>query len=872
MANLVDPSVEVLVGNLPPQVTNIAQKHLQSFVNASAGAIHEWEQVSIAPAARYLCDPGHQAGELPAYVEFGVVGAAKEACGYILVSLTEEDYPVAEFSTSGATKTDRLPAAAGAGTIKKFMRFGPAYIVGEDAAGGRMTALGTAPLIFTGPLPSGPVVQSEGDTFDGVVPQRSAIGATVAANYPDLKADFQKNPERIRIRTKRSLDTAAAWRLAKGVFNPPLQLNVGQTAEFLSGKVFVAAVEVGMRPVETMRILPLPKGGIQVTGASPGSVIVRLQEQGGAVDFYTVTVSAAAQTGAPVIVPRDAPLIKTYWQAGSGWAGDQRQYDQLSNPSWCPLDGCGPTAMAMLLGWWDANGVPSAFYRLTSGAGDAHNFRFNYESLRDQDAPKDTYGAGNQAIVVPVYNDLHNLSNTICFATTDQGATPPDQLVSAFQEYVGRIVNPLPSPNNEFGQGFVSCYYSAAHVLAPGGETDWEHSGKLLVKGIQNGVPGVTGIGLVAWDLHYPLAYGYVLTQQQNGNQLEDVADYFKCNMGWGPGSPPEYHNARDVWFGLSARFSQKTRPISPNDIIAATFTSPDRVDVFTRKAKALFQRTSSPNARNDGWLGSWSELPAGLFLSGPAACVSTGISLLGASPITLQVFGRGSDNRIYRGHSPDNGQTYDDAWDPVGLGTFNSSPAACMSADGKSLHVFGRGMDNRIWRAHSYDGGGNWDVEWAPMGEGVFESGPAACVSANGQSLHIFGRGMDRRIWRAHSYDGGNNWDVLWAAVGAGTFTSSPAACVSADGQSLHIFGRGDDDRIWRAHSYDGGNNWDVEWAVMGEGVFTSAPAVAMSANGQEIHVFGVGLDARVYRAFSLDGGNSWPLQWEPIDGSTVF
>ncbi len=877
MPSLVDPSVEVPISTLASQTLSIAQKHLQRFNSAVAGAVADWAQVSIAPTARYVHDPGYQAGNVPAYAEFKLLstpvpGRPQQTTGYILVSLTEEDYPVAEFSTSGDTKTDRVPSVAGAGPVKKFMRFGPAFVVGEDASGGQMIALGTPPLKFTGALPTGPVVTIEGETFTTVPSRKPAINATAFANYAELKADFQKNPERIRIRAQRSIDTAAAWRLAKGIFNPPLRVNVGQTTQFLTGKIFVDADEAGMRPVETIRLLALPKGGIQVLGVSVGSVLVRLQEQSGAVDFYTITVAAAAPASHPANVVRDAPLIKTYWAAGTGWTGDQRQFNQLSNPAWCPLDGCGPTALAMLFGWWDANGVPSAFYRLASGHGNAHNFRFVYESLRDQDAPKSTNGADNQAIVVPLYDDLTNLSNTICFATTDQGATPPDQLVSAFQEYVARIHDPIPAPNNEFGQEFVGCYYSAAHVVAPGGATDWKHSGKLLVDAIQHGYPGVTGIGLLAWTLHYPLAYGYVLTQQQDGNDLEDVGDYFECNMGWGPGTPPEYHNARDVWFGLAARFSQKTLPVSPDDIIAATYSVNDRVDIFTRTSAKLFQTTSNPNSKTGSWTTSWHNLPTGDFLSGPAACVSHHLNVLGVAAQDLHIIGRGSDDRFWRAHSPNNGVSFDDAWDPIGTGTFSSSPAACISADGKNLHVFGRGKDNKIWRAHTYDGGGNWDVEWSPMGEGVFTSGPAACISADGKSLHVFGRGNDNHIWRAHSYDGGTNWDAEWASVGVGTYTSSPAAALSGDGKSLHLFARGGDNRFYRCHSYDGGTNWDADGAVIGEGVFVSAPAVAMSPDGQEIHLFGVGRDLRVYHAFSLDGGNTWPLLWAPIDGATAY
>ena len=33
---------------------------------------------------------------------------------------------------------------------------------------------------------------------------------------------------------------------------------------------------------------------------------------------------------------------------------------------------------------------------------------------------------------------------------------------------------------------------------------------------------------------------------------------WFKCNMGWGPDAPPEWHDAESIWFGLTAKFVQK--------------------------------------------------------------------------------------------------------------------------------------------------------------------------------------------------------------------------------------------------------------------------------------------------------------------------
>jgi hypothetical protein len=755
------------------------------------------------------------------------------------------------------------------------MRFGPGYVAGEDAEGGLLSALGTAPLKIAGPLPSKRAVAG-GETNGKVEPHPDALHAT-AVSYKELKSDFLNNPLRLHGLALRAKEAAAVWRLSKGIHNPTLQLHVGETQDFLPNKTLVSAAAVAADAVELARILVLPKGGLRVTGVNAGSMVVRVQGHDGSVDYYTVAVTVATPAGKTPITTRDLSVDQQFWIAGTDWDGDQRQYDQLRRPQWCQLDGCGPTALAMLFGWWDVNGVPSAYYRLEQGKGNAHNFRFNYESLRDSDAPKKTDDVSdtptNETFIVPVYDDLFHLSNTICWSTSDQGSTPPDQMISAFQEYMGRIHDPQPSPMNEYGHQFVGFKFDKGHVTTPGlGETDWENGGKKVANGIKAGVPGIVGIGSWAGDLHYPLAYGFLVQRLFINGTLANVSQYFKCNMGWGPGSAPEFHRAEDVWFGLTAHLWQTATPTSPNDMIAATFASittfgstSDRVHVFTREADRKFQYATLNNPENGSWPAQWDTVPLGEFISGPAACVS-------GNERDVHVFGRGDDNRIWRAHSSDRGGSWDLAWDPIGDGVFTSSPAACVSADGQSLYVFGRGTDNRIYWSHSPDGAASWDVVWGPIGDGVFTSGPAACVSADGTSLYVFGRGTDNRIYWSHSPDGGASWDVVWGPIGDGIFASSPAAAISADGHSLYVLGRGTDDRIYWSHSPDGGGSWDVVWGPIGDGTFFSSPAVAISPDGKVIHVFGVGKDLQVWRALSFDGGASWSIAWSPIDGGTVF
>jgi len=897
MSTTVDPSVETPVTSLPPPILGLGKKHIQDFMAAAGAHGQDWSQATLAPVARYLHDPGDQTNAGPAYAEFRVLngGNPNDGRGYILVSLTESDFPVPEFATSGDTKTDHVLREAPGGIIHKFMRFGPAYIVAEDAVGEKLSAIGSAPLKASGSIPQTSLAVAGGNS--GMAPPpKETLNWAPAASYQDLKLDCRTNPLRIHGRSLRAREAAAAWRLKNGVRNPTLSLKVGETRDFLPGKSLTIANVVTVDAVELARVEVLPKGGLRVTGVAVGGVMVKTQTQDGLIDYYTFAVAA----GPTAITTRDF-VNEQFWLAGTDWDGDQRKYGQLEwLKKWCPAVGCGPTALAMLLGWWDVNSVPSAFYRLEGGAGDPHNFRFNFESLHDSDAPKEsadnTADSANltatETSIVPVYNDLYYLTNTKCWgAFSDQGSTYPTDMVGGFNDYLSRIRDHQPSPMNEYGESFVACNWHYSFVTPGLGLTDWNGGGKLVARGIKSGYPGVVGIGSWLGDLHYPLAYGFETLAVQVDGAPAELSQYFKCNMGWGRWHAPEYHRAEDVWFGLTAHLWQTAMPTLPqtvlpttaDDIIASAFAATaafgstvNCVSVFSRDANLGFQYLTSNDATNSSWPTSWQNGPVGQFRSGPAACMS-------ADARNLHVFGRGNDDRIWRAHSPDGGGNWtagpdtgggqwDVGWDAIGDGVFNSGPAACLSADGQNLHVFGRGNDNKIWRAHSPDGGSSWDVAWSAIGTGTFTSGPSACISANGQSLHVFGRGGDNGMWRAHSPDGGTSWDVAWSPIETGTFTSGPAACVSADGQSLHLFGRGGDNRIWRAHSLDGGGTWDVAWSAVGDGTFITAPAAAISADGLVIQLFGVGTDHRVWRALSLDGGASWPIAWSPLNGATVF
>jgi hypothetical protein len=161
---------------------------------------------------------------------------------------------------------------------------------------------------------------------------------------------------------------------------------------------------------------------------------------------------------------------------------------------------------------------------------------------------------------------LHDLCNTMCFSFTDAGATYPDQMVSAFLEYTRRASQPLLPPMNEFGDRFIGGQYKASYVPPGISQTDWEGGGTFVADGIKEGHPGIIGIGEALGDCHYPLAYVYRRHSHYVGcgsdRHRDSLTRAFKCNMGWGKNQAPEWHNAENVWFGLTATLYQKKLPI----------------------------------------------------------------------------------------------------------------------------------------------------------------------------------------------------------------------------------------------------------------------------------------------------------------------
>ena len=150
MTSVLDAKYEVTLGVLDASVTELAKQLMTTVVaveGPSASGPHDWAGAVLGPVARYLRDPMYQAGNQPAYIELRVQTAdtQPQPRGYILISLTQEDRPVPEFATAGVPKTDRVLARIAGGQVARFLRYVPAYLAAEDAAGKLLGYWGTTP-------------------------------------------------------------------------------------------------------------------------------------------------------------------------------------------------------------------------------------------------------------------------------------------------------------------------------------------------------------------------------------------------------------------------------------------------------------------------------------------------------------------------------------------------------------------------------------------------------------------------------------------------------------------------------------------------------------------------------------------------------
>lgn len=566
------------LAEVPASSLEVARRHIAASQRAADPTDEDddtadWADVQFAPFACPLFKPGDGSVQ-PGYVELKLVAPRPspragegflphlsdqpDSCdrGFIIVSTSRDDLPALEFNSSGPTPVERLLRRCGGKTPARVVRFGPTFWAAEDAAGNLIGNLGTEP--FKIPHEFAAVmerrfsgeIQTERDLLE--LPPDLKLKLAGYANYAELKRDYEASPVHRLLRERRAAYAGFHWDLEEGRMPTILELRAGETNVFLAGTV-VTDVVVHWEGIRNLADISLLRSGIRVVGRQVGSAPMTVQTSRG-LQYYVLRVRSTAAGSAGL-----AGAATPFWRTKTWWAGDwndQMHYYQLRDSDWCDLVGCGPTALAMLFGYWDRRGVPSAFY--TGLAGTA-----GFDSLRLSDAPQEINTAARKATLRKVYHPLHDLCDVICPPFTDAGATWPGDLIEGFAGYLHPVANNLGLASVIYGKGNRLVNYSCSWAWDSWGD-DWEVSGVRVANGIKSGRPGVVGLG-VLW--HYGVAYAYrrkeFVLPVGNEEVVLQLKRYFRVNEGWASFSP-SWYSAYDVFLGLTANLSQARTPQLP--------------------------------------------------------------------------------------------------------------------------------------------------------------------------------------------------------------------------------------------------------------------------------------------------------------------
>lgn len=531
----------LLIEEVPPAFTSRARSLLERIakleVDGPTSDPEGWpEGAQLGPHVFPQLIVAGDGSVRPAYLEYkvllpavappergGPVATDPEAgapvdLGYILVSTSDDDFPIAEFATEGPTPCERMARLAGTPRIQ-VLRYGPTFMAAEDALGNLLATDGAIPFRLDPDLLAIDGAEWRGDSESGLdtsPPRLPNLDMDHYRTYEEFKDDFAHGEVYRAYRAIRKARAAPEWDIING--RPPqgVTVRVGQSTRVLTELAPVPSPEfqfITESDATVARISPSTQGGILVTGVALGNGLLRVRQ--GENEFVLavkVTFGIAPQVVGDIIESR------TFY---AGDWGMQPRYHQLRRERWCDLVGCGPVAWAMLFAWFDRNwGVEEAF------RGEGGN----------TSPPPNLSTQSNRTKVIPIYDTLHELCDVICSAGSDEGGTYPTDMTDAFKAYTL-----FPASTQQIGREW--------HINSITGT--WPDAGALRCRdAIKNHYPAVTGLG---WLWHYVLAYGYSYEIIDLGNGYTLTRRYLKCNMGWN-GAGPRWYNMADTFYAADCR------------------------------------------------------------------------------------------------------------------------------------------------------------------------------------------------------------------------------------------------------------------------------------------------------------------------------
>ena len=441
-----------------------------------------------------------------------------EDAGYILLSLTDEDFPICEFSMEGPTPFERLARLAKTSRIN-VVRYGPTFFAAEDEQGRLLASEGATPFKLDPNVLALDGLEWAGDSDTGLDVSPRIVPKLTAEHYRsylEFKNDFATGKVYQQLREIKKARAKLPWDVERG--RPPAGVSVlvGGSSEILADLPATPAPEFSFiteSDPSILQIAPRTGGGLLLTGKEAGEGLLQVR-QGDREFVFSIRI-------VPRITPRAAGDVVA---SGRWYAGDwsmQPKYHQLKRDRWCDLVGCGPVAWAMLFAWFERNwGVEYAF------RGEGTNAL----------PPPNLSTAARRSQVIDAYDSLHELCDVICNPFGDDGATYPTDMTDAFKGYT------YPAAlANQIGR-----YWNINSVTGT-----WPDLGALRSRdAIKNGYPAVTGLG---WMWHYVLAYGYGYDTVDTGVGFNVTYRYLKCNMGWN-GHGPRWYYIGDTFYSARCK------------------------------------------------------------------------------------------------------------------------------------------------------------------------------------------------------------------------------------------------------------------------------------------------------------------------------
>ncbi len=525
--------------DVPPLAKDIATDLLDSLRDGHNGL----DDAELAPIAFPMYGGGLTPSfAAPAYVEFALLGPQPEPPdsntpfvssnqklqplaggnrrliigdtgyprGYILVSLTEDDFPIISYATEGMTQTERLRRMCGTSAVR-VVRYIGGSLVAEDENGNLVSFLGSPPIKYPDEIMDYANVQYEGwvDNDGAKVPNPPPVQGQPFETYGDFQKLYDESPF---FQEARSLLKEAAkddWDVRLGRLPEEIAIPLGQEVLIFENRE-VASLSLQDPDLATFKIEKL---GVLILGKKPGATYMNVRFAG---DIKTVTYVLVV--GAQTLSVAKPTCDWTSWQYW--WADFESVLTAISYTQEDGGDcasGCGATAWTVHYAYWHWR----TWYEEWFGGGSGV-CRLIGDSAWPPTNHNDDVGECIWYIVPRI--------ETYC--SGDQGASNPWDMYHGCDWATHR------------GCGISHYYRHTTPLLA----WTWNGPRDLAIEEVKDhGRPSLVGYG---W--HLAVAYGYRYRECRGSwtGWVYNRDRYVKVNKGWN--SRPvitEWVNAERFWY-----------------------------------------------------------------------------------------------------------------------------------------------------------------------------------------------------------------------------------------------------------------------------------------------------------------------------------